>query len=75
MILVLSVLVLQAQQLPGDARTIHTKIADLMMQVPADNSADHQRIMHELSLLGGPAVANIAASLVPPGKGMDTPFR
>jgi HEAT repeat protein len=75
MILVLFALVLQAQQLPGDVRTIHTKIADLMMQVPAENSADHQRIMNELSLLGDPAVANIAASLVPPGKGMDTPFR
>jgi HEAT repeat protein len=72
---VLFVTGIQAQQPRADLRTTETKIADLLMQIPADNSADHLRIMTELTQLGEAVIATIAPNLVAPGKGDDTNLR
>jgi hypothetical protein len=72
---VLIAIAICAQQPSGDQRTTATKIADLLMQVPQQNSAGHNKVMEELSLLGEPAVLSLASSLVAPGKGNDTQFR
>jgi HEAT repeat protein len=66
---------LMAQRPGGDQRTTETKIADLLMQLPAKNSADYNRIMKDLSGMGEAVVANITPNLVAPGKGDDTQLR
>ena len=63
-----------AQQKP-DVRTVTTKVADLLMQVPAQNTATHNAVMKELAALGEPAIKNIASKLVSPGKGNDAVMR
>ena len=64
-----------AQPVQNDQRTIETKIADLLMKLPPQSSADQNRVMTELSALGGKALAVIAENLVAPGKGDDVAFR
>lgn len=66
---------LWAQQPQNDMRTNQTKIADLLMQLPAQNSPDFNLIMGELSQMSGQVIATIAPSLVAPGKGDDTQLR
>jgi HEAT repeat protein len=72
--LVLSVCAYSQPQKP-DLRTTETRIADLLMKLPAQSSADLDGIMAELAALGEPAVTGIAANLVPPGKGNDVSSR
>lgn len=66
---------LMAQRPGGDQRTTETKIADLLMQLPAKNSADYNRIMKDLSGMGEAAISNITPNLVAPGKGDDSQLR
>ena len=66
---------LWAQQPQNDMRTNQTKIADLLMQLPAQNSADFNLIMGELSQMSGQIIATVAPSLVAPGNGEDTQLR
>ena len=71
----LSSMAIQAQQPRVDTRTTETKIADLIMKLPAQSSASLHQIMSELSQLGAPVIAQLVPSLVPPGKGDDTQIR
>ncbi len=64
-----------AQPVLNDQRTTETKIADLLMKLPSQSSADQDRVMAELVSLGGKAFAAIAEKLIPPGKGDDVAFR
>ena len=66
---------LQAQQPRADLRTTETRIADLLMQIPANNSADNDRILTELNQMGEAVIATIAPNLVAPGKGDDANLR
>ncbi|MFV0605103.1 MAG: DUF1080 domain-containing protein [Niabella sp.] len=59
----------------ADVRTTETKIADLLMQIPPQNSANLEKVYKELTALGAPAVKNIASKLVSPGKGNDAVMR
>lgn len=58
-----------------DTRTLETKVADLLMQLPSENSALLDKAMSELASFGAPAVSNIASKLVGPGKGNDVAAR
>ena len=53
-------------------RTLSTRIADLLAQVPAENAADMNKNMAELAELGKPGIVQIASMLTPPGKGDNT---
>ena len=77
-ILFLSALVLTVSaysQPKKDVRTTETKIADLLMRLPAGNSSDLDKIMAELAGMGEPAIIGIAANLVTPGRGNDVASR
>ncbi len=64
-----------AQPVQNDQRTVETKIADLLMKLPPQSTADQNKVMAELSALGGNALVVIAENLVAPGKGDDVVFR
>lgn len=64
-----------AQVQKTDQRTIETKIADFLMKLPAQNSADHDKLMTELSAMGEPAFTGIATNLLPPGQSNDLASR
>ena len=74
-ILFLFALNLQAQQTRPDLRTTETKIADLIMKLPAKNSTEQLEIMNELAKIGVPVIWQLAPSLNAPGKGNDTQIR
>ncbi len=65
----------QAQQGQTDRRTLETRIADILMQLPANDTPSLNKAIGELAQLGEPAVVNLAARLNAPGDGNDTPFR
>jgi HEAT repeat protein len=64
-----------AQPTLNDQRTTETKIADLLMKLPAQSSADLDKIMAELVALGEPAITKVSANLVAPGQGDDVALR
>lgn len=74
-ILLLCTLLAGAQQPQTDQRTTETRIADLLMQLPAKDAASLHKIMAELAPLAEPALLTSARGLVTPGKGNDTQFR
>ncbi len=55
--------------------TTDERIASLINRLPAENSADLDMIMSELSVYGGQAILHVAPALVPPGHGDDTAER
>ena len=57
------------------SNTTDEKIASLINRLPAENSADLDKIMSELSTYGGQAILYVAPVLVPPGQGDDTAER
>lgn len=63
-----------AQQ-KADVRTVTTKVADLLMHIPAQNTLAHNETMKELAALGEPGIKNITSKLVSPGKGNDAVMR
>ncbi len=65
----------QAQQGQTDRRTLETRIADILMQLPANDTPSFNKTIGELAQLGEPAVVNLASRLSAPGAGSDTPFR
>lgn len=64
-----------AQQRGKDVRTDETKIADLMMQLPAQGTEALNDIMEDLCQLGENVIIGITPELVPPGGGDDTRLR
>jgi HEAT repeat protein len=55
-----------------DQRTLTTKIADLLAQMPAKDSVALNTAMKQVAALGEKGLVNIAAMLAPPGKGDNT---
>ena len=55
-----------------DTRTIDTKIADLLAQMPANNLSQRDKLMEELISFGNEGIQKIAARMVPSGKGDNT---
>jgi HEAT repeat protein len=58
-----------------DRRTIDTKVADILAQMPAKDLVHLERIMGEITDLGPDGFQKIAGQLVPPGTGDDTAVR
>ena len=74
-VLIIITLGLEAQQPGQDLRTTETRIADLVMKLPAGNSALQLEIMNELSGIGPSVINTLAPKLNAPGKGNDTQIR
>jgi HEAT repeat protein len=58
-----------------DRRTLDTKIADILAQMPANDLVHRDRLMNELVGLGAEGFQKLAARLTPPGVGDDTAVR
>lgn len=69
--LLLTAFVTQAQ----DKRTLSTKVADLLAQMPADDLSHRDRLMREMLDLGEEGFRMVSNNLVPAGKGDDTAVR
>ena len=68
-LLSLCLLVTQSMAQLDKNRTLSTRIADLLAQVPASNAANLEKNMKELADLGKPGIVQIASMLTPAGKG------
>jgi len=58
-----------------DNRTLNTKIADLLVQMPADNLQLRDKLMTEMEKLGNEGLKDICSQIIPPGTGDDTKAR
>ena len=65
---------MNAQQRVNDQRTNETKIADIVMLLPAKDTEMQNRLMQELVRLDN-VIPNLATKLVPPGEGDDSQVR
>jgi len=63
-----------AQQRINDQRTNETKIADIVMLLPAKNTETQTRLMQELIRLDN-VIPNLASKILPPGQGDDSKIR
>lgn len=74
-ILAIAFVFLSVMAIAQDNRTLDTKIADLLAQMPTKDLAHRDRLMGEMMLLGPDGFQKMAAMLQAPGKGDDTPVR
>lgn len=58
-----------------DRRTLETKVADILAQMPAKNLAHRDLVMNQTLELGAEGFQKIAGMIVPPGTGDDTAVR
>ncbi|MBZ4192136.1 DUF1080 domain-containing protein [Niabella beijingensis] len=58
-----------------DVRTTETKVADLLMKMPPQSSAELDAAMKELISIGDPGYRRIIATIQPPGKRTDEAAR
>ncbi len=63
--------VAQAQE---DGRTLKTRVADLLVQFPAKDTEDFDRLMIETVALGQPGIIEMAHMFAPRGQGNNTNF-
>src|SRR5687768_11961123 len=56
-------------QTKTDNRTITTRIADVLALFPANDAAQLNHNVKEISAMGEPGILGMAKMLVPPGKG------
>jgi HEAT repeat protein len=67
---VLSILLLQMDAVAQeDNRTLPTRIADLLAQIPAADSSQFARLMNETAALGEAGILEMARMFTPPGEG------
>ena len=69
LILLLCLLVSQAWSQTDQNRTVTTRIADILAQVPADNAKKLEKNNEDMAALGTAGIVQMAAMLTPPGKG------
>lgn len=58
-----------------DKRTLDTKVADVLAQMPCKDSAQRDKAMNEITQLGAEGFTKLSAQLVPLGTGNDTAVR
>lgn len=58
-----------------DQRTLETKVADILTQMPTHDLAHRDRLMQEMIALGEPGLAQFTKMIVAPGTGNDTQVR
>ncbi len=72
---VLLVAIIIAPVYSQDKRTLDTKVADILMQFPAENRAHSKKLMKEIVSLGESGIAKFCGMIVPAGTGDDTQAR
>ena len=58
-----------------DKRTIETKIADLLAQLPVNDNQSADKLMNDMLLLGEDGLKLICSRIIPSGTGDDTSVR
>ena len=58
-----------------DRRTLDTKVADILAQMPTKNLSHLDKAMNEVYLLGEEGIQKMLEMLTPPGVGDDTAVR
>ena len=58
-----------------DNRTLDTKIADVLAQMPTKDLSHFDRMMNEIFTMGSEGFQNLTSQLIPPGVGDDTAIR
>jgi HEAT repeat protein len=71
----ISLLLLSATSFSQDKRTIETKIADLLAQLPANDLQYTSKLMGDMLALGEQGIKKICDQIIPDGKGDDTKAR
>jgi HEAT repeat protein len=72
LVIILSLLMLAPAAFSQDKRTMETKIADLLAQLPANDIQYTDKLMEDLLLLGEEVMVRICNQIIPPGTGDDT---
>ncbi|MGB8489794.1 MAG: HEAT repeat domain-containing protein, partial [Bacteroidales bacterium] len=70
-----SILCLSIGSFAQDKRTIETKVADLLAQLPASNSEYTDKLMANMFAIGEPGLKMICSLIIPAGTGDDTRSR
>jgi HEAT repeat protein len=65
-------LLLSSTAFSQDRRTLETKVADLLAQLPADDIQYKDKLMGDMLSLGDEAIRMICDQIIPPGTGDDT---
>ena len=73
--LFLALLLSSLSSFPQDNRTLETKVADILAQMPAEDLAYRDRLVDGLFSLGEKGFLELAAMIVPPGTGDDAAAR
>lgn len=71
----MAILVFASGSYAQDRRTIETKVADLLAQLPANNLKYTDKLMGEIVALGEAGIKIICNQIIPVGKGDDTRAR
>ena len=58
-----------------DQRTVTTKVADLLAQMPVQNMEKCNRLMSEMATWGEPGWTLVTSQIIPPGTGNDVAAR
>lgn len=58
-----------------DLRTVDTQVADLLVQMPANDLTYHNQLMEQMWNLGGEVHKKTGSLIIPPGTGNDTQAR
>lgn len=74
-LIILTILLITSGSYAQDRRTLDTKIADLISQFPAGSTADLEKLMNEMLILGPEGWAGVCSQIQPPGLGDDTQQR
>ncbi len=74
-LLVFSFLLISVISFSQDNRTLETKIADLVAQLPANDLQYLEKLMGEITALGEEGQTSICDQIIPAGTGDDTKYR
>jgi len=69
---IISLLLLSSMAFSQDKRTLETKIADLLAQLPASDVQHTDKLMGDMLSLGEEGIKKICDQIIPPGTGDDT---
>lgn len=72
LIIILSLLLASSASFAQDRRTLDTKVADLLAQLPASTNEYTVKLMNDMLSLGDEGIKKICDQIIPPGTGDDT---
>ena len=68
-------LILSFQTIAQDVRTVETKVADILAQMPTDDLTHRDKLMAEMATLGDKGLQMFTDKVIAPGTGDDTAVR